>query len=154
MTTFKQATFEGEDSPAKGFKFVYPEFANTQEIIDFYGEEDTVKVFNAAIQGRIRTKAKNDLGFNGLNQQKTNERRADLAARHTDFIIFTEQDATNWRPDVREETSNMISREIKKVGNDQSLSAEDRKAKVLELSNRWFAAVSKEQGVVIPAVGA
>jgi hypothetical protein len=130
MPTFKQATFEGEQSPAKGFKFVYPEFANLEDVVELYGVDDTMKVINSAIAARIRTKAKNDLGFNGLKPNEINERKSTLAAKYTDFVVFNEDDATKWRPDVREVTPNQIMNQIKEVNADTTLTADAKKSKL------------------------
>lgn len=130
MPTFKQATFEGEQSPAKGFKFTYPEFPTVEDAIELYGVDDTLKVINSAIAARIRTKAKNDLGFNGLKPNEINERKAALAAKYTDFVVFNEDDATKWRPDVREITPNQIMNQIKELNADTTLTQEVKKAKL------------------------
>ncbi len=133
MPTFKQATFEGDQSPAKGFKFVYPEFPSVADAITLYGEDDTLKVINSAIAARIRTKAKNDLGFNGLKPNEINERKAALAAKYTDFVVFNEDDATKWRPDVREVTPNQIMNQIKELNGDTTLTPEQKKTKMESL---------------------
>lgn len=130
MPTFKQATFEGEQSPAKGFKFVYPEFANLEDVVALYGVDDTMKVINSAIAARIRTKAKNDLGFNGLKPNEINERKSTLAAKYTDFVVFNEEDATKWRPDVREVTPNQVMNQIKELNADTTLTDTDKKAQM------------------------
>lgn len=132
MPTFKQAMFEGEQSPAKGFKFVYPEFANLEDVVAMYGVDDTMKVVNSAIAARIRTKAKNDLGFNGLKPNEINERKSTLSDKymHTGFVVFNEEDATKWRPDVREVTPNQIMNQIKELNADTTLADTDKKAQM------------------------
>jgi hypothetical protein len=137
-TTYKEQVFEGDQSPAKGFKFMVPEFSTIAGYVEHYGEEDALKVVNSAIAMRIRTKVKNDLGFIGLKPVEITERKTTLAAKYPDFIVFNDTDAAKWRPEVREVTPNQIMQKIKDLSADTTLSPEEKKAKmealVLELS--------------------
>lgn len=133
MPQFKEMVFEGETSPAKGFKFKVPEFTSIDEYRQFYGDEDALKVVNSAIAARIRTKVKNDLGFNNLKPVEINERKAALAAKYTDFVVFNDDDATKWRPDVREVTPNQIMSQIKELNANTTLSPDERAAQLNKL---------------------
>lgn len=135
--TFEVQEFEGENSPAKGFKFQAPVFTADQAGLDaavaHYGLEDTMKVLGSAIISRIRTKVKNDLGFNGLKPAEITNRKQTLATNYPDFIVFDEAKAAAWKPDVREITPNQIMKQIKELNGDTTLDAPTKAARLGEL---------------------
>lgn len=92
---------EFSEGDAKGFKYTHPEYATAADAEAVYGKDVVANLVNVAIQGRIRTKVKNDLG---LSKMKPIEVQPFLQKKltATGGILFTETDAKEWRPDVRE----------------------------------------------------
>lgn len=98
---------EFSEGDAKGFRYTHPVYANTSVAAEILGEEVVMNLLNTAIQGRIRTKVKNDLG---LSKIKAVEVRPylDKKLATTGGLLFAESDAKDWRPDVRELTPKQL----------------------------------------------
>ena len=96
-----------EEGDAKGFKFNVPNYDKVTDYVAVYGEDVVASIVAAAIAARIRTKVKNDLG---LKDVKPHEVQAHIAKKlaSTGGILFSETDAKNWRPDVREVSSKQM----------------------------------------------
>lgn len=95
------AVEEFQDGAAKGFKYTVPNFNTIEKAVELYGESRVLGLLNGQILARIRTKVKNDLGLSDMKPLEVGPfLQKKLAA--TNGILFTEADANEWRPDVRE----------------------------------------------------
>jgi hypothetical protein len=96
-------TQEYKDGDWKGFKFAVKQFDSSAEAVEHIGEDNILALLNQQVASRIRAKVKNSLpkGLTGGELESAKQR---LAEKHTDGVLFSNEDADNWRPDQRELT--------------------------------------------------
>lgn len=111
--TFEVEEFEEGDF--KGFKFNSPQYNGNEgltEAISTYGLNTVLSVFNAAITARIRTKVKNSLPKN-IKPNELLAKQKELVTKYPDSVLFSEDDAKKWRPELRELTPNQLFKKSK-----------------------------------------
>jgi hypothetical protein len=101
MAQYIEQTYK--DGDWKGFRFTVKQFDNTAEVVESLGEDNVLALCNQQIASRIRAKVKNSLP-KGLSGGELASHQQRLADKHSDSILFSEDDANNWRPDQREVT--------------------------------------------------
>lgn len=103
-------TKEFSEGAFKGFKFVVPQYNNLDAAIEIYSADVILSLFNTQIASRIRTKVTNDLPE--TKNLKPNELSSLTASRLTATggtgVLFTETQAKEWRPDVRDLTPKQL----------------------------------------------
>jgi len=102
------------DGDFKGLKFQTPVFDTLDSLVNSYGEECILSLVNQQIQARIRTKVKNSLPKN-LKPDDTRQFMENTLSRHPDGIVFSEQQASEWKPDARELTANKLFKMAKEA---------------------------------------
>lgn len=103
---------EFEEGDFKGFKFTVPEFNTMEAAVETYGADKVLSLLNTQINARIRTKVKNGLPKN-LKPVDLAAKHAELLAKHTGGILFSEKEASEWRPEVRELSPNQLFKKAK-----------------------------------------
>ena len=105
---------EYKDGDYAGFKFVHPEFESTAESVERYGEALILGLINQQVASRVRAKVKNGLPKNlGADDLRIHIER--LRQQKPDGILFTQQDADNWRPDQRALTADRLFKMAKEA---------------------------------------
>ena len=119
---------EFEDGDYKGFKYNVPSYnvsgsvvsatidAGTAKAIETYGEGAVLALLNSSILGRIRTKVKNALPKGLTGQALAAEQQKQLTL-HPDGVLYSAEDATKWRPDMRELSPNQLFKKAKECFN-------------------------------------
>lgn len=108
-------TFEVEefrDGPFKGFKFTHPEYNSLGATVDAFGEATILALINSGVLARIRTKVKNSLPKD-LKPAEIASKQAELLTKYPTGVLFSEEDAGKWRPEVRELTPNQLFKRAK-----------------------------------------
>jgi hypothetical protein len=122
---------EFEDGDYKGFKYNVPSHNITgrkspldvdegmRTAIERYGEATVLSMFDAQVLSRIRTKVKNGLEKN-LKPAELVAEHTKLLTKHPDGILFSEQDALNWKPEIRDLSPNQLFKKAKEAFNNAS----------------------------------
>ena len=104
---------------AEQFSFTTKVYNNIQAAVDDLGADVALDILNAEIQARIGMKARSVAGFGKLAEVAAPERLtvknnliASLIAKYPTKVIFTEEDATNWKPNTRELSLSGIQKKI------------------------------------------
>jgi len=118
-----------------GYTFIIPEYNNLDKLTLDYGVQAILDLANTSIAAKLRTKVKLD---HELKKGETLDAfRARLKAKSPDGVLFTQEQATAWRPGTREKSANMLMKEAQELfskGDVQGGLAllEKMKAKLLE----------------------
>ena len=133
---------EFTDGPANGMKFNVPVFESVAEAAAHYGEENSLKFINNGIVNLVRAKVKPP---KFADVTAAAEHRSKLVTKFPDSVIFSETDATNFRPFERELTEGGLIKAIqetkkalaaaKTAGDEAAIEA--AKAKLDELINLY-----------------
>jgi hypothetical protein len=103
---------EFKEGDFKGFKFTVPVFNTLDAVVGTYGQDKVLSLLNTQIDARIRTKVKN-----GLPKELTGTalaaKQAELMQKHVGGLLFTQDDAASWRPEVRELSPNQLFKKAK-----------------------------------------
>lgn len=136
---------EFEEGEYKGFKYTTPVHnitgrttsltvdEGTKTAIERYGEATLLALFDAQVLGRIRTKVKNGLR-KGLKPAELAAEHQSMMQKHPDGILFSEQEALAWKPDVRELSPNQLFKKAKEYFNEAG--KETDMAKKVELMQK------------------
>lgn len=94
---------EGEfrEGDFAGFKFNAIQFGSLEAAVGHYSPELVLAMVNTAIAGRIRSKVKNDLPKN-LKGEDLKQYQAKLLSQHSNGVLFSQEQAFNYKPDQRE----------------------------------------------------
>jgi hypothetical protein len=111
--TVKTSIQEFTDGDFKGFKYTTPEYT-TEQAIATLGTDVVAALINAQLLARIRTKVKNDLPKN-LKPDQLPGILAQLKTRYADGVLFSAQEALEWRPNVRDLTPNQLFKKAKEL---------------------------------------
>lgn len=95
-----------------GFKFYSPKFNDFNAMREHFGEQNILNMINTQVSARLRTKVKNGLPKNLKGAELDAFRKARLT-NNPEGILLSESEALNWRPDIREESTNTIFKDIK-----------------------------------------
>jgi hypothetical protein len=110
-------TSEFVDGDWKGFKFVSPTFNGVDGInaaVEMYGADVVASLISNQTQARIRTKVKNGLP-KGLKPDEMRKERDSRIQAHPDGVLFSQSQAAEWRPDVRELSPNQLFKKAKEA---------------------------------------
>lgn len=130
------------DGEYKGFKYTTPVHNVTgrkvtmevdegiKTAIDRYGEGVVLNLFDSSVLGRIRTKVKNGLP-KSLKPAELAAKHQELLQKYPGGVLFTEQEATTWKPDVRELSPNQLFKKAREAFSDAA--KETDMAKKMEL---------------------
>lgn len=106
---------EFQDGDWKGFKFVAPAYNSLDAAIETYGADKVLSLLNTQIDSRIRTKVKNGLKIYGnLKGSELVAKQTELASKNSG-ILFTQDEAAAWRPEVRELSPNQLFKKAKEA---------------------------------------
>lgn len=108
-----------KDGDWKGFKFSVKQFDSTAEAVEGLGEDNVLALVNQQVASRIRSKVKNGLPKGLVGDDLVNAQQR-LMDKHPDGVLFTTDDANEWRPDQRAETPTALFKQAKeafKTGN-------------------------------------
>ena len=92
-----------KDGDWNGFKFTVKQFDSTAEAVESIGEDNILSLVNQQFASRVRAKVKNSLP-KGLSGEDLTAAQQRLADKHTDGVLFSQEDVDKWRPDQRELT--------------------------------------------------
>ena len=94
---------------AEGFSYTTKTYLKMANLIDDLGEQGVLDLVNSEVQARMGMKARKVSGFSALanvEASKVGQVKANLiqtlTTKFPTKVIFTEEDARNWKPDVRE----------------------------------------------------
>lgn len=122
-------TNEFEDGSWQGFKYTVPRHNITgrkitievdegvKAAVERYGEAILLSMFDAQVLARIRTKVKNGLPKN-LKPAEEAAKQQELLQKHPDAVLFSEEEAIAWRPDIRELSPNQLFKKAKEAFNE------------------------------------
>jgi len=105
---------EYKDGDWKGFKFTVKQFDSTAEAVDSIGEDNILSLVNQQFASRIRAKVKNSLP-KGLSGEDLTASQQRLTDKHTDGLLFSQEDVDKWRPDQREVTPTALFKMAKEA---------------------------------------
>jgi hypothetical protein len=105
---------EYKDGDWKGFKFTVKQFDSPTEAIEAIGEDNILSLVNQQFASRIRAKVKNSLP-KGLIGEDLTAAQQRLADKHTDGVLFSQEDVDKWRPDQRELTPTALFKMAKEA---------------------------------------
>ncbi len=125
---------EFEAGPIKGYKYTYPSFNDITAAVETYGAEKVLSLLNTQIIGRIRTKVVNAHPTKDLKPAEIAKFQQDLLAKHPGGLLFTQDEATAWRPEVRELSPNQLFKRAKEMFAEAS--SETDPAKKMELMTK------------------
>ena len=135
---------------AEGFSFTTKTYLKMASLIKDLGEQAVLDLVNSEVQARLGMKARSVSGISALNSvdaSKYGQVKANLIQTLTNKfpskVIFSEDDARNWKPDVRELS---ITGYTKKIN--EALKAGDMKAFNLWIEQLKVAAARQQERVL------
>jgi len=128
---------EFEEGDFKGFKFTHPTFNTLAAVAEVYGEEKALSLINVQVQARIRTKVKNGLpkDIKPIDLPRTQQ---ELLTKNPGGILFTQEAAASWRPEVRELSPNQLFKRAKEAFAEASTEADPEKKMALMAKGQQF----------------
>jgi hypothetical protein len=104
---------------AEQFSFTTKTFISLDAATAELGQDTILDLINQEVSGRIGARARAKAGFNALAEVGASERasaKAELIAKLTAMyptkVIFTEHDASSWKPNARELSLSGIQKKI------------------------------------------
>tara|TARA_R110000868_G_scaffold39869_4_gene138437 strand:- start:14655 stop:15134 length:480 start_codon:yes stop_codon:yes gene_type:complete len=104
---------------AEQFSYTTKVYPTIEIAIEDLGQDVALDVLNAEVAARIGMRARNAAGFTKLAEAPAanrasvkNELLAHLLSKYPSKVIFSEDDARNWKPGVRELTLTGIQKKI------------------------------------------
>jgi len=152
-TNVEALTFETNefvDGDYKGFKYTVPVHNITgrkttltvdegvAKAIERYGEATVLLLMDSQILGRIRTKVKNGLPKNQKPAELAAE-HAKLLQKHPDGMLFSAEEATNWKPEMRELSPNQLYKKAKEAFQQAGTETDpNKRAELLVLGQKYL----------------
>jgi len=109
---------EISEGPLKNFKFYSPVYSDFDTMVTRLGKEAIMGVMASVGAARIRTKVKNDNvpeKFDTKNVAAGIQLQQTLLAKFKDGILYTQDEAASWRPDVRELSPNQMFKQAREL---------------------------------------
>lgn len=138
------------EGPLKEFKFNVPRFNSVKRATDIYGETVVLNMLHSVITARVRTKVKNDIGEIAPAQLAA-KRQELLTKTGNTGVLYTEDQAITWRPEIRELTPKQLMKQAQEAFSKGDI---QRGTDLLRQMGELMKKIGEEQAAIAQATAA